>query len=304
MLEFFSTPNIDFVGKRKVWIGFSLTLLVVSILLGFTRGFNKNIDFTGGTEIQYRFTQPMTEGDLRGALENAGISAEVTTLRSTNAANPDWMLKIQGSEQDGMKEKVMGTIRTAFPQSGDSVLAAHTIGARVGKELKTGAIWSTIWVSILLIIYVTVRFEFIYSVGAIIATLHDVFVVLLFFSLFQWEFSLSVLAAILTLVGYSINDTIVVYDRIREQVKKQKGQPYAKVVNDAINQTLSRTILTGTTTIVSVIILIFFGGPSLTAMAVALLIGILTGTYSSVFIAAPILIEWHDRRAAKLALSK
>lgn len=304
MLEFFSTPNIDFVGKRKVWITFSLTLLVASILLGLVRGYNKNIDFTGGTEIQYRFTQPMNEGELRGALEGAGIKAEVTTLRSADAAHPDWMLKIQGGSQDGMKEKVMSTIRGAFPQSGDSVLSAHTIGARVGKELKTGAIWSTIWVSILLIIYVSIRFEFIYAVGAIIATLHDVFVVLLFFSIFGWEFSLSVLAAILTLVGYSINDTIVVYDRIREQVKKQKGVPFARVVNDAINQTLSRTILTGTTTVVSVIILIFFGGPSLTTMAVALLIGILTGTYSSVFIAAPILIEWHDRRAAKLALSK
>lgn len=304
MLEFFSTPNIDFVGKRKIMITISLTAFVASILLSIFVGYNKNIDFTGGTEMQYRFAQAMTEGQLRGALKDAGISAEVTTLKSAEIGHPDWMLKIQGGEQDGIKEKVKSAIHAAFPASGDSVLAAHTIGARVGKELKVGAIWSTIWVSILLIIYVTVRFEFIYSVGAIIATLHDVFVVLLFFSLFRWEFSLSVLAAILTLVGYSINDTIVVYDRIREQVKKQRGVPYAKVVNDAINQTLSRTILTGTTTIVSVIILIIFGGSTLTTMAVALLIGILTGTYSSIFIAAPILIEWHDKRAGKLALSK
>lgn len=303
MMEFFQTPNINFVDQRRIWIVFSSVLFVASVLLTTFKGFNKNIDFTGGTEIQYRFNTQVTEGQLRSALESAGIAAEVTTLKSANAANPDWQMKIQG-EPEGVKEKVQSTIRAAFPAAGDSILAAHTIGARVGKELKWGAIWSTIWVAILLIIYVTVRFEFIYSIGAIIATLHDVFVVLLVFSLFGLEFNLAVLAAILTLVGYSINDTIVVYDRIREQVKKQRGVPYKHVVNDAINQTLSRTILTGTTTIASVIILIIFGGATLQTMAIALLVGLLTGTYSSIFIAAPIIIEWHEKRAAKLALSK
>jgi preprotein translocase SecF subunit len=246
----------------------------------------------------------MTEGQLRGALSAGGLEAEVTTLRSEDLAHPDWMVKLQTADAETVRSLVDAAFASAFPGNAFELRSMHNIGPRVGKELTRAAIWSTIWVSILLVIYVSVRFEFIYSVGAIVATLHDVFVVLLFFSLFGLQFSLAVLAAILTLVGYSINDTIVVYDRIREQVKKQRGAPYTKVVNDAINQTLSRTVLTGATTIISVVILIFFGGQTLTTMAVALLIGVLTGTYSSVFIAAPILIEWHDRRAAKLALSK
>jgi len=304
MMEFFQTPNINFVGQRRVWITVSSVIFAASLLLTLVKGFNLNIDFTGGTELQYRFKNQPTEGQLRGALEQAGIAAEVTTIKSADADRPDWQLKIQDNGDETIKDRVQAAVRTALPASGDSVLAAHVIGARVGKELKWGAIWSVIWASILLIIYVSIRFEFIYAIGAIVATLHDVFVVLLIFSLFGLEFSLTVLAAILTLVGYSLNDTIVVYDRIREQVKKQRGVPYARVVNDAINQTLSRTVLTGTTTIVSVIVMIIFGGATLQNMAIALLAGILTGTYSSVFIAAPILIEWHDKRAAKLALSK
>ena len=303
MIEIFHNPRFDFIGKRKIAVAFSLFFFFGSILLTIFRGYNYNIDFTGGTELQYRFKTAMTEGGLREALDKAGISAEVTTLRGKNLSQPDWLLKIQGGETD-VKGKVRDAIRAAFPAAGDSVLATTTIGARVGKELKRGATWATIWSAILLLIYVSVRFELMYAVGAVVATFHDVFFVLFFFSLFQIEFSLTVLAAILTLVGYSINDTIVVYDRIREQVKKQRGLPYAQVVNDAINQTLSRTILTVCTVLFAVIILLIFGGETLKTMGIALLIGVITGTYSSIFIAAPILIEWHDRRAAHAALSK
>jgi len=300
-MQFFGDTNIDFTGKRTIALWASGIVTAVCILSMAFRGFNYNIDFTGGTELQVRFEQPVTEGGLRSALAGAGLSAEVTTLASADLDRPDWMIKLQGSERENDAQLVTEALAGAMPGNPPELRSLHRIGPRVGQELKWGAIWSVLVSMALIVVYVTVRFEFMYAIGALVATAHDVLFILGYFSVFGVEISLPIVAAVLTIVGYSLNDTIVVYDRIRENTKKMKGTRYSQMVNVAINQTLSRTVLTSGTTLLVVIVLFMFGGTTLHDMILALLLGIVVGTYSSIFIAAPVLIEWHDRVAAKAA---
>lgn len=300
-MQFFGDTQIDFSGKRRYALLASGALLLIGILSMLIRGYNYNIDFTGGTEIQYRFAKAVTEGQLRDALSAGGLAAEVTTLRGADVDHPDWMIKLQANEAENDADVVRGILESSFPDNPAELRGLHKIGPRVGQELKWGAIMSVLLAMFFIVIYVTVRFEFMYAVGAMLATAHDVLFILGYFSLFQVEISLPIIAAVLTIVGYSLNDTIVVYDRIRENAKKMKGTRFSQMVNVSINQTLSRTVLTSGTTLLVVAVLFVFGGATLHDMILALLLGIVVGTYSSIFIAAPVLIEWHDRIAAKAA---
>jgi preprotein translocase subunit SecF len=303
-MQFFGDTHIDFTGKRKAALMISGLLLVLSLGAVFFRGFNFNIDFTGGTEMQFRFDKPVTEGQLRQALADGGLAAEVTTLRSSDVDHPDWMIKLQASDLENELELVRTQLEGSFPDNPAELRVMHKIGPRIGEELKWDATWSILWAMVFIVIYITVRFEFMYAVGAIIALIHDVLLTLGFFALFRVEISLPIVAALLTIVGYSLNDTIVIYDRIRENVKKLKGTRFTTTVNTSINQTLSRTVLTSGTTLLVVTILFVFGGDTLHNMVLALLLGVVVGTYSSVFIASPVLIEWHDRAAARAAAAK
>ncbi len=295
--------HINFAGMRGKALVLSSLVLIIGIVSMFVRGFATNIDFTGGSELQYRFEQPITESQIRDALTGGGLDAEVTTLRSEDVTHPDWMVKL-GADVEGEKEAVERIFKQSFAGNGFELRASHKIGPRVGEELKWDATWSILWAMFFIVIYISVRFQFMYAVGALLALVHDILITLGIFSLFQVEISLPIIAALLTIVGYSLNDTIVVYDRIRENDKKLKGTSFIGKVNESINQTLSRTLLTSMTTLVVVVVLFIFGGETLHNMVFALMIGVIVGTYSSIFVASPVLIEWHDRVAAKAALRK
>jgi preprotein translocase subunit SecF len=285
---------IDFAGKRKIALALSGALLLAGILSILFQGFKTNIDFTGGTELQYKFSHAITEGALRDALDSGGVSAEVTSLSSEDA-HPEWMVKIQDTELESAPKTVGAIFASAFPENAAELRARNTIGPRVGEELKWDATWSILWAMFFIVIYITIRFEFMYAVGALLALVHDVLMTLGIFSIFGIEISLPIIAALLTIVGYSLNDTIVVYDRIRENVKKLKGTDFVSTINVSINQTLSRTLLTSMTTLMVVGVLFVFGGTTLHNMVFALMLGVIIGTYSSIFVASPVLIEWHAR---------
>jgi preprotein translocase subunit SecF len=293
--------KINFAGKRYVALTISGIILLIGILSIVFKGFETNIDFTGGTEMQYRFANPTTEAQLRDAFSQAGIDVEVTTLESPHSDQPDWMIKLQDANLDNEKEAVDVVLADAFASNEATLLSMHKIGPRVGEELKWDATWSIIWAMIFIVIYITIRFEFVFAVGALIALVHDVLITLGIFSILGIEISLPIIAALLTIVGYSLNDTIVVYDRIRENIKKVKGHQFNDVINISINQTLSRTLLTSMTTLMVVVVLFLFGGTTLHNMVFALMMGVIVGTYSSIFVASPVLIEWQAKMALRAA---
>lgn len=302
-MQIIRDTHINFAGMRGKALILSGTVLIIGLVFIFMQGFATNIDFTGGTELQYRFDSTITEGQIRDALVAGGVDAEVTTLRSEDAEHPDWMVKL-GAEVENEQSTVNGIFDRSFPGNTYEVRSMHKIGPRVGEELKWDATWSILWAMFFIVIYITVRFEFMYAVGALLALVHDILITLGIFSIFQVEISLPIIAALLTIVGYSLNDTIVVYDRIRENVKRMKGTDFISVVNESINQTLSRTLLTSLTTLIVVVILFVFGGETLHNMVFALMLGVIVGTYSSIFVASPVLIEWQNRMAARAASRK
>ena len=300
-MEFIRDSKIDFASKRYWALGASATLLLVGLFFMLIHhGFVYSIDFTGGTMLQYRFEQEVADGDLRKALGDAGIKAEITAVKDANQTGSESMIKIPGEEISAEQQAhIDQTLTTAFPGNIHELRKVDRIGPRVGEELKSDAILAVVISLLLIVLYVTIRFEFMFAVGALVATAHDVLIMLSVISIMKTEISLSIIAALLTIVGYSINDTIVVYDRIRENMKPMAGKPMKQIVNVSVNQTLSRTILTAATTIFVVVVMLIFGGETLKPMVFSLFVGLVVGTYSSVYIASPILIEWSERLRAK-----
>ncbi len=296
-MQIFKETNINFVGARFIALSVSGIIILIGLASILFRGFETSIDFTGGTELQYRFDQHITEGDLRDCLVGHNLPVEVTSLTG-DGSHDEWMIKLQ-TEEGHEHNDVEAALTEGFPNNPHELRSMNKIGPRVGEELRWDATWAVLWAMVLVVIYITVRFEFMYAVGALLALVHDVLVTLGIFSLFKIEISLPIIAAVLTIVGYSLNDTIVVYDRIRENVKKMRGTGYKSTVNTSINQTLSRTLLTSLTTLFVVVVLFIFGGDSLHNMVFALMLGVIVGTYSSVFVASPVLIEWHDRQVSR-----
>ena len=300
-MEFIRDSKIDFASKRYWALGASATLLLVGLFFMLIHhGFVYSIDFTGGTMLQYRFEQEVADGDLRKALGDAGIKAEITAVKDNNQTGSESMIKIPGEEITVEQQAhIDQTLTNAFPGNVHELRKVDRIGPRVGEELKSDAILAVVISLLLIVLYVTIRFEFMFAVGALVATAHDVLIMLSVISIMKTEISLSIIAALLTIVGYSINDTIVVYDRIRENMKPMAGKPMKQIVNASVNQTLSRTILTAATTIFVVVVMLIFGGETLKPMVFSLFVGLVVGTYSSVYIASPILIEWSERLRAK-----
>lgn len=300
-MEFIRDSKIDFASKRYYAIGGSVAFLLVGLFFMLIHhGFAYSIDFTGGTLLQYRFEQPVSDGDLRTALGNGGIKAEITAIKDAENTGSECLVKIPGEEITTDEQAHIDQVLTdAFPGNTHELRKVDRIGPRVGEELKWNAILAVSVSLLLIVLYVTIRFEFMFAIGALVATAHDVILMLSMISITKTEISLSIIAALLTIVGYSINDTIVVYDRIRENMKPMAGKPIVDIVNTSINQTLSRTILTAATTIFVVVVMLFFGGETLKPMVVSLFVGLVVGTYSSVFIASPILIEWSERLRSK-----
>jgi preprotein translocase subunit SecF len=298
MLQFFKKTNIDFISRRKAAISISSLVILAGLIMMVINGPNWSIDFRGGLDIQVRFEQPVTDGQVRAALSDMEVG-EVKTISSLGQPD-DILIRIKESAHSAeLQQEITDKLNAAFPGNSHDVRGVDVVGPKVGRELRQQAIISAIVAMILLVIYISWRFEFKFAVGSLVALLHDVLVTMAFFAFFGYEFSLSVLAAFLTLIGFSLNDTIVVYDRIRENLNRLRQMSLGQIMNASINETLSRTVITSLTVFLTILVLFIFGGPVLRGFSFAMLVGVITGTYSSAFIAAPVVLEWSERSALK-----
>jgi preprotein translocase subunit SecF len=293
-MQFFGETHIDFIRLRWKAITVSAIIILAGIVSMIVKGGPRyGVDFLGGTVIQVHFPQAPKIGEVREALTNAGYGdVEIKTFGAAN----EILLRVQKQEEGAaVSETIMKALRDAFPQNLPEERLVESVGPKVGKELRTAAIWATLISLALILIYVSFRFEFIFAVGAVVALFHDVMVTLSFLSFWDLEVNLTVVAALLTIVGFSLNDTIVVMDRIRENRRVHRDANVEKIINLSVNQTLGRTMITSLTVFIVVLILLFFGGDVIYNFSFAMTVGVISGVYSTVYIAAPLVVEWYKK---------
>ncbi|MBE0635784.1 protein translocase subunit SecF [Candidatus Bipolaricaulota bacterium] len=285
--------QFDFLGKTKIFLPISLLLILISliVLIPGVRGLRMGIDFTGGMEFIVLFTEPVDTAEIRSALGN--ISAGNADLNTSVIQDADGNKKIITMQLDDsdIADDIVTMLLRDFPVQ-DQGISRRLIGQQVSRELAEKGWQAVLLALVAILVYISWRFRLRYAIGAVVAILHDVIIALGLFAIFQVEVNLATIAAFLTIVGYSLNDTIVIYDRIRENLKLEKRKSVFDVINHSVNQSLSRTLNTSITTFIPVIILFIFGGAVLRGFSLALLVGVVVGTYSSMYIANPILYAW------------
>ncbi|RLB66258.1 MAG: protein translocase subunit SecF [Deltaproteobacteria bacterium] len=284
--------NIQFVGRRFLFITLSTVVILIGIAsLIFHGGLNYGIDFAGGTMVQVKFSQPTTPDDIRKALKGLDLGSS-TIQQFEESSGEEFLIRVEKSKSDlvGLSDEIKATLDKAYGDNQVDIRRVEMVGPKVGQDLRRKGVMAIIYALVGILIYVTFRFEFKFALGAVVALFHDVIITVGIFSLLDKEFNLSILAALLAIVGYSLNDTIVVYDRIRENLKQPGKRSYEELINTSINETLSRTILTSLTTVLVLLSLFFLGGGVIHDFAFALMVGVIVGTYSSIFIASPIVI--------------
>ena len=323
MIQFFKDIKIDWLANRRVFIAVSIILMVAGLSSavyrqvrhpGGSEAFNLGVDFKGGTVVTARFKQRPSPEAIREALTKVGSRDAIIQPVTDKTDTALIKLPLAGSGT-GESEAEVNAGRTvvrnalnsfgpeadpkleldADPNAAYKIIGTDAVGAVAGAQLRNKAIAVTLAALVGILLYIAFRFEWTYGAAAVIAVFHDVLVTLGFFSIFQWEVSLTVIAALLTLVGFSVNDTIVVFDRIRENRRLHRRESLYKITNDSINQTLSRTVITSGLVFLSVLAMVLFGGEVLRGFSLALLIGITFGTYSSIAIASPIMVWWEQR---------
>lgn len=288
--------DIDFIGQRRIFMIASAILVIGSIALFAGRGLNLGIDFLGGVLIEVRTEGPADIDEMRGTLEALDLG-EVAIQEF--GAPDDVLIRIQRQEGgDEAQEAAVQAVQTALGDRVSEYRRIEFVGPTIGAELRQAAIYAVLASLAVILAYIWLRFEWQFGVTAILALVHDVIATIGFFALFQLEFNLATVAAVLTIAGYSINDTVVVFDRIREKMRKYKQMPYDALFNMAINKTLSRTVLTSVTTLLALIALYVFGGAVLRDFIIALIWGVVIGTYSSIAIAAALLLYLRPDRGA------
>lgn len=294
--------NIDFVGKMKYAIIFSVILTIISIAsVIFRGGLNLGIDFAGGSIIQVKFQKDMTADKIRDAIKSTSLGNSIIQQFGPN----EFLIRTSESFHDRklFAENVDQPLTAAFNKDYE-IRRVEIVGSKVGMDFQRKAIFAVILSWLAMLTYIAWRFEFRYGLGGIIALVHDVIIIIGTVSILKMEFTISILAALFFIIGFSINDTIVVLDRIRENVKLNPRQKLADTINKSINQTLSRTILTSFTVFLTVIALYIWGGPVLHDLAFSLLVGVVFGTYSSIFISCPIVLFFENLQLAKLKRKK
>jgi len=328
MFNLFQNIHIDWLGKRRIFIGISILIMLAGLISaigrqltpGGTDAFNLGVDFKGGSVVTVKFRNLPADEDIRAALRNVGINDAV--LQNTN--RPDELLiRIPLLENTGggdtgtsdiskaQVEKGRSTVKQALdtfgpeaegeatldtaPNAAYKIIGTDSVGAIAGSQLRNQAVTATLLGCIGILLFIAFRYDWTYAAGGVIAVFHDVLMVLACFSIFQWEVNLTVIAAILTIVGFSINDSIVIFDRIRENLALHRKDSLFKITNDSINQTLSRTVITAGLVLLSVLSLVIFGGEVLRSFSLALLVGLILGMYSTIAIASPIAIWWQDK---------
>jgi len=288
MIELIKKPNIDFMGKKFYAFALSglLTLLGVVALVQIWRGHaNLGVDFAGGTSVQMRFEQSVSLNDVRAALERAGIKD--FDLQDLPTENKVLIRAKRRAEETGLGDAIAKAVIEGLPEKKPAVDSQVEIGPKVGSRLRNDAIVAIIAATIGILLYIAFRFQFKFSVGATIATFHDVLAVLGIFFVLGKEINLVLVSALLMIAGYSLTDTVVVFDRIRENLKKRLKETVEQTINRSINEVLSRTIIVSFTTFLSALALFLFGGEVIHDFSLAIILGIVVGTYSSIFIASP-----------------
>ena len=306
-MEFFRDVNIDWLGKKWYFLGFSLIFSIAGLWsLLFWHHLPLGVDFKGGTQIRVSFTQTPNEDHIRSAMDKAGVH-QATIQRISDpsgkaASKVIIALPISSASDtahDVGRERVESALTENYHDSAFSIEQVEIVGPTAGKQLQHQAEWATLYSLLGMLVYLWFRFELIYGVAAVVAVFHDTLITIGAFSLTNQDITLTVIAAILTLIGYSMNDTIVIFDRIRENLGVSRREPVHDLVNRSINQTLSRTVISSGLTFLTVLSLYLFGGEVLHGFSFALVVGILIGTYSSVAVAAPMLVAYQEWRAKR-----
>jgi preprotein translocase subunit SecF len=314
-MHIFKNPNFDFVRWKWQAIGLSWLIILAGAGYIWKNGLPRGVEFSGGTIVILKFDRAPDLDRIRTALPGGGADAIVQSYG--DPASNQAMVRVHsagaeaGASLSSTADAVVAALnRAGMPISSSMCTAQHPlncitgreiVGPTVGKELERRGLLATVFALAGILLYIAFRFQFSFAVGAVVATIHDLLITLAFLAFFRYEMSLNVIAALLTITGYSMNDTIVIYDRIRENMRSMRRDNLATVVNAAVNQMLDRTMITGGLTMLSVIALYFFGGEVLKGFAFTMIVGIITGTYSSVFIAAAIVLIWQGRAPAKAA---
>ena len=288
-MEFFKkSPNIDFMGMRRIWFAFSALIIVASLLSVLIRGFNWGVDFTGGTLLEVHYPAPVELEAVRAALESGGVGgATAQHFGSSRDVLIRLALEEGGADEQAnarRAEQVMAALQGKMP--GAELRRTEFVGPQVGAELAEQGFLALLFTFGGILLYVALRFEWRLALGAIIALLHDPILIVGVFSFTHLEFDLTVLAAVLAVIGYSINDTVVVFDRIRENFRKMRKETPEQVINASVNQTLSRTLMTSVTTMIVLFVMFFLGGDMLGRFSLAIILGIVVGTYSSIYVAS------------------
>ena len=312
-MRVFENASFNFVESRKKAYIFSGVLLILSLIAFVVRGLEMGIDFKGGMEFVVESEQTLPATDVREALAVVlGGAPEVKTYSDVSVDGGDALLirTLPGGDISVVQNQIIDGIEAVYPEAAPKVVKTDIVGPRFAEDLKWGAIKAVFGSLLVIFLYILIRFEWRFGLGAVAALFHDVLITLGIFSMLQGllPFSLqidqAIIAAFLTIVGYSLNDTVVIFDRIREFTNLFKTEPYDSVVNRSVNTTLSRTVITSSTTLLVVVTLFIFGGEVLRGFAFALIIGIFIGTYSSVFVATPVVVELHQRVPPKKARSR
>jgi preprotein translocase subunit SecF len=309
MIEIFRNPNYNFIGKRMWAYGVSGLVTLIAVISLVSQGLRYDIDFTGGTLVQVRFDDKPDIGKIRRALGTIGLGESIIQEFGDTR---EYIIRapLTASSSQELAKKIQTVLASDTSLGKSEIRRVEYVGPQVGKELQLQAIYAVLVGMAGILIYIAIRFDLKGGVAAVIAVIHDVLVCLGAVSIFRLEFSLPVLAALLTIIGFSVNDTIVAYDRLRENRSKgsQRGKSFAVQMNDAVNQTLSRTVLTSLTVFFSTAILLFMGGKVLHDFAFVLFVGVITGTYSTTYIAAALVVDWtiyvEGRRRSKKAVAK
>jgi preprotein translocase subunit SecF len=317
-MRFFRKTQVDFIGKRRIWYVVSLCVTMAGVVWALARGVEYGIDFAGGTEVQLQFQKNVGISQVRASLDKAGIhGAEV---KYYGADQSGVLIRVREGAQGAAAgtaatKHVMDAIVAGFPANplvdkngvpkNEPIQEQH-IGPKIGGEQRTNAIWAVTFTCVVILIYLAFRFRFVYGLGAVIAIVHDVLVAFAFAvicnGIWPWlnlEMNSTMLAAFLTIVGFSVNDTVIIFDRIREDQRKYKGQSLKDIMNRAINETLPRTVITSGTVFLTLLVLFIWGGEVLRGFAFTMLIGVITGTYSSIFVASAIAFDWLERDNTK-----
>jgi len=298
MPQFFANANYKFVQHRWRTLTLSAAIILAGLVVMIVRGPNWSVDFRGGMDLTVRFAQTVSDGQVRAALSDLEVG-EVKTIGGIGSQS-DILIRMKVTDtMTEPQQLIEQKLASAFPGNQVDIRNIAVVGPRVGRELRHSALISAVVAIFLLLIYITWRFRFEFAIGGIIALVHNVGVTLAFVVFMNYELSLSVLAAFLTLIGYSINDTIVVFDRIRENMKKLRETNLANIMDISINETLSRSVITSVTVFLTTLVLYIFGGEVLRGFSFVMLIGVITSAYATVFVSAPVVVEWAEKAILK-----